>query len=110
MFSRLHTLQTRALLCVNNMLSSLPVDNLGGVNGIYKIWIDVGKLVFKESSENLYILESATAVMRAALDKIKFRENGTSGDCDLFKDLSLSDIEVRYLKIVIISHKLFLDN
>ncbi|KPI94899.1 HEAT repeat-containing protein 3 [Papilio xuthus] len=91
---KLHTLQTRALLCVNNMLSSLPIDNLGGINGIYKIWIDVGKLVFKESSENLYILESATAVMRAALDKIKFRENGKSGECDLFRDLSLSDIEM----------------
>ncbi|CAG4978619.1 unnamed protein product [Parnassius apollo] len=91
---KVHTLQTRALLCVNNMISSLPVENLGGVNGIYKIWVVAGKLVFKQNTDNLYILESATAVMRAALDKIKFRENGKSGQCDLFRDLSLSDIEM----------------
>ncbi|CAH2050454.1 unnamed protein product, partial [Iphiclides podalirius] len=91
---KLLTLQTRALLCINNMISSLPLENLGDVNGIYKIWVDIGKLVFKDKTENLYILESATAVMRAALDKIKFRENGKAGDCDLFRDLSLPDIEM----------------
>lgn len=77
------------------MISCLPVENLGDVNGIYKIWVDIGKLVFSEKMDNLYILESATAVMRAALDKIKFRENGKAGDSDLFRDLSLQDIEVR---------------
>ncbi|XP_068626459.1 HEAT repeat-containing protein 3 [Battus philenor] len=91
---KIYTLQSRALLCINNMISSLPLENLGGVNHIYKIWVDVGKLVFKQSSENLFILESATAVMRAALDKIKFRENGKAGECNLFRDLSLSDIEM----------------
>lgn len=74
------------------MLSSLPIDNLGGVNGVYKIWVDAGKLVFQLNSDNLNLLESATAVMRAALDKIKFQNNGH--ECNLFSDLALTDIEV----------------
>ncbi|PZC79107.1 hypothetical protein B5X24_HaOG216796 [Helicoverpa armigera] len=91
---RLLSLQTRALLCINNLLSTLPIENLGGVNGVYKIWVDTGKLVFKQDADNLNLLESATAVMRAALDKIKFRENGNTNDCSLFSDLALSDIEI----------------
>lgn len=92
--SRLHNLQSGALLCINNMMSTVPIENLGGVNGVYKIWVDAGKLVFKQCAENLTLLESATAVMRAALDKIKFRENGNKSGHDLFKELALSDIEV----------------
>lgn len=76
------------------MLSTLPIDSLGGVNGVYKIWVDAGKLVFKQNSDNLNLLESATAVMRAALDKIKFKENGNVNDCNLFSEMALSDIEV----------------
>ncbi|XP_026319667.1 HEAT repeat-containing protein 3 isoform X2 [Hyposmocoma kahamanoa] len=93
-FKKLYNLQSGALLCINNMISTLPIENLGGVNGVYKIWVDAGKLVFKQSAENLTLLESATAVMRAALDKIKFRENGNYSRLDLFKELALSDIEM----------------
>lgn len=78
------------------MLATLPIENLGGVNGVYKIWVDTGKLVFKQDSENVNLSESATAVMRAALDKIKFRENGNTGDSSLFSELALSDIEVSH--------------
>ncbi|NP_001233145.1 71 kDa protein [Bombyx mori] len=91
---KLQSLQTRALLCVNNMISSLPNASLGGVNGIYKIWVDAGKLVFKQREENLNLLESATAVMRAALDKIKLRDSDKASDISLFNDLAISDIEI----------------
>lgn len=83
------------------MLSSLPIDNLGGVNGVYKIWVEAGKLVFKQSAENLTLLESATAVMRAALDKIKFRENGNTSNTNLFTDLGLTDLEVEYVVLFV---------
>ncbi|GBP75301.1 HEAT repeat-containing protein 3 [Eumeta japonica] len=89
----LHNLQTRALLCVNNMLSILPLKSLSDVDGVYKIWVDAGKLAFKQNTDNI-LLESATAVMRAALDRIKFRENKTN-DGTLFSNLALSDIEVQ---------------
>lgn len=72
----------------------MPIENIGGVNGVYKIWVDAGKLVFKQTTANLTLLESATAVMRAALDKIKFRENGNTSTVELFNDLALTDLEV----------------
>ncbi|XP_045528350.1 HEAT repeat-containing protein 3 [Pieris brassicae] len=94
-YKKIHNLQTRALLCVNNILMALPIDKLGGVNSVYRIWVDAGKLVFKQNSDNLNLVESATAVMRAALDKIKFRENGNiNNDSGLFSDLALTDIEI----------------
>lgn len=89
---KLQNLQTRSLLCVNNMLSSLPIENLGGVNGVYRLWVEAGKMVFKQNSDAV-LLESATAVMRASLDKIKLRENGNT-DNVLFSDLAVSDLEM----------------
>ncbi|XP_032529076.2 HEAT repeat-containing protein 3 [Danaus plexippus] len=94
---KLYSLQTRSLLCVNNMIMTLPLDNLGGINGVYKIWVDAGKLVFKNNSNNFDILESATAVMRAALDKLQgyySAKDRKLDDNNLFKDLALSDIEI----------------
>ncbi|KAL0851138.1 hypothetical protein ABMA28_007003 [Loxostege sticticalis] len=93
-YKKLHNVQTRALLCINNMLSTLPIDSLGGVNRVYKIWVDAGKLVFQQNAENVNLLESATAVMRASLDKIKVKENGDINGCNLFSDMALTDIEM----------------
>lgn len=98
-YKKLLSLQTRALLCINNLISTLPIGNLGGVNGVYKIWLDTGKLVFKQDDENVNLTESATAVMRAALDKIKYRDNANSNDYSLFSDLALSDIEIMLVGI-----------
>ncbi|XP_026758786.1 HEAT repeat-containing protein 3 [Galleria mellonella] len=98
-YKKLQTLQTRALLCINNIISTLPIEGLGGVNGVYKIWVDAGKLVFQQNSDNFSLIESATAVMRAALDKIKLRENGNTSECNLFGDMALSDIEVMLIGI-----------
>ncbi|XP_039758896.1 HEAT repeat-containing protein 3 [Pararge aegeria] len=93
-YKKLHNLQTIALLCINNMLLNLPIENLGGVNGVYKIWVETGKLVFKQNSDNFNVLESATAVMRAALDKIKLKDNEKPTESNLFSDLAISDIEI----------------
>lgn len=70
------------------------------MNGVYKIWVEAGKLVFKQTLENLTLVESATAVMRAALDKIKFRENGNTSSVELFNDLALSDLEVIFITMI----------
>ncbi|XP_050681305.1 HEAT repeat-containing protein 3 [Leptidea sinapis] len=91
---KLKNVQTKALLGVNNMLLTLPVDKLGGIDGIYKIWVDCGKLVFKDNVKNNIFLESATAVMRTALDKIKFRGNGNIQNSSIFNNMALSDIEI----------------
>ncbi|KOB71817.1 71 kDa protein [Operophtera brumata] len=88
---KVHTLQTRSLLCINNMLSALPAEALGGVSGLYKMWTEAGKLVFTENEDNVNLSESATAVMRAALDKMKLNENGNAGDGSFFKDLRIRE-------------------
>lgn len=96
---KLRNLQTRAFLCMNNMILSLPLELMGGINGIYKIWIEAGKLVFKQSSENLELLESATAVMRTTLNRITSLNNIKPTESSLFSDLALSDIELMLMGI-----------
>lgn len=104
------SLQSGALLCINNMLSALPIEHLGGTNGVYKIWVEAGKLVFKQNSDNMTLLESATAVMRAALDKIKFAQNGNKDLDNLFKEIALSDIEVIIITLLSIILSLYFIN
>ncbi|CAH2102481.1 unnamed protein product [Euphydryas editha] len=72
---------------------------MGGINGIYKIWVEAGKLVFKQSSENLQLLEAATAVMRATLNRITLLNNVKPSESNLFSDLALSDIELMFTGI-----------
>ncbi|XP_063822156.1 HEAT repeat-containing protein 3 [Ostrinia nubilalis] len=93
-YKKLHNVQTRALLCINNMLSTLPIESLGGASRVYKIWVDTGKLVFQQNAENVNLLESSTAVMRASLEKLKVKENGDLNGCNLFSDMALTDIEM----------------
>lgn len=75
------------------MLSSLPTENLGGMSGLYKIWTEAGKLVFNQNENNINLSESATAVMRAALDKMKL--NGNDGS--FFNDLKIDHIVVSFM-------------
>ncbi|CAH0727325.1 unnamed protein product, partial [Brenthis ino] len=93
-YKKLVNLQTKALLCINNLLLSLPLENLGGINGVYKIWVEAGKMAFKQNSENLNLLEAATSAMRAGLDKIKLKINENLSETNLFHELALSDIEI----------------
>ncbi|XP_045448424.1 HEAT repeat-containing protein 3 [Melitaea cinxia] len=96
---KLRNLQTRAFLCMNNIILSLPLELMGGIHGIYKIWVEAGKLVFKQSSENLELLESATAVMRTTLNRITSLNNITPSESSLFSDLAMSDIELMLMGI-----------
>ncbi|XP_050346672.1 HEAT repeat-containing protein 3 [Nymphalis io] len=92
---KIHNLQARALLCMNNLLLGLPTDYLGGINGIYRFWVEAGKLAFKQNSKNLDLLEAATAAMRAALNKItNVNRVKIASESNLFSDLALSDIEI----------------
>lgn len=86
---------------MNNLLLSLPLENLGGINGVYKIWVEAGKMAFKQNSENLNLLEAATSVMRAGLDKIKLKINENLSETNLFHELALSDIEVSLFYVYI---------
>ncbi|KAJ9594173.1 hypothetical protein L9F63_014402 [Diploptera punctata] len=68
---KLNTLRCRALLCMNNLLSGLDVQDFGGPINIYQMWLNVGNLIFKSKDlENTAFLEAATTAMRAALQKL----------------------------------------
>ncbi|XP_012263420.2 HEAT repeat-containing protein 3 [Athalia rosae] len=86
---QVHILRCRAFLCLNNLISSLDVDGLGGVDNLYRMWVEIGKVVFKEANPNdIELLESATAAMRAALQKL------VEIHADVFSQLKMIDVHV----------------
>lgn len=53
------------------------------------MWVEIGKVVFKEADQNdIELLESATAAMRAALQKL------VEVKANVFSQLSMFDIQV----------------
>lgn len=93
------TMQSRALLCMNNLIENLPTEIVVGYESVYKIWVESGNMVFKMTHNmiNINILESATFVMRAAIDKLKnnlFQSNNAANITNLFNGLSTNDLQV----------------
>lgn len=85
---QMHTLNCRAYLCLNNLIASLDIDVLGGMENLYGMWVDIGTAVFKNANPNdIELLESATATMRAALQKL------SEAKSNIFNQLTLTDIE-----------------
>lgn len=92
-------MQSRALLCMNNLIENLPTEIVVGYESVYKIWVESGNMVFKMTHNmiNINILESATFVMRAAIDKLKnnlFQSNNAANITNLFNGLSTNDLQV----------------
>ncbi|XP_067004032.2 HEAT repeat-containing protein 3 [Anabrus simplex] len=90
-YKRVITVRCRAFLCLNNILSALDVDDLGGPSNLYKMWVSIGNLVFKQANpSDTELLEAATAAMRAALEKLAKVKS------DLFGQLQESDIQLLF--------------
>ena len=49
----LNTIQTRALVCLNNMLSSIDVDHLGGPEAITLLWSKMIEIAFQNNGRNV---------------------------------------------------------
>ncbi|XP_029043426.2 HEAT repeat-containing protein 3 [Osmia bicornis bicornis] len=85
---QMHTLNCRAYLCLNNLMSSLEIDALGGAENIYRMWNNIGTVVFKDANPtDTELLESATAAMRAALERL------SDAEINVFNQLTLTDIQ-----------------
>lgn len=85
---QVHVLRCRAYLCLHNWISSLDIGILGGVENLYSIWCQIGTFVFKEANMNdIELLESTTAAMRATLQKLAEVEAKT------FSELTPNDIQ-----------------
>ncbi|KZC11750.1 HEAT repeat-containing protein 3 [Dufourea novaeangliae] len=85
---QMHTLNCRAYLCLNNLISCLELDALGGMEKIYRMWVNIGTVVFKDANPNdTELLESATAAMRAILQKL------SEVKPNVFNQLTLTDLQ-----------------
>ncbi len=71
----LRTLRARALLCLNNLVSPLALDDLGGVDGLFQAWVKLGRLCFGEEvgkgeEGDTELHEAATSALRALTQKL----------------------------------------
>ena len=78
----LNTLRTRAFLCLNNLVGSLGIDDLGGADRLFHTWTELGKLCLEsgpaaaaEGAAGAELKESASSAMRAIVHKLAENEN-----------------------------------
>lgn len=77
-----------ALLCLHNLCNTLSTEELGGAEGIYAVWLDLGQQAFMFQGPNDFeSLEATTALMRAALEHLK-------GSPQLFSQMTGNDLEL----------------
>ncbi|GFS89845.1 HEAT repeat-containing protein 3 [Nephila pilipes] len=60
---RLDTVRITALLCLNNVIQKLKVDNLGGPSKLLELWLYLGKLLFEKT--DLADVDQVEAVSRS---------------------------------------------
>lgn len=71
----LNTVQARALICLNNIVSALDTDLLGGEKELASLWTSLFNLTF-EAKAAVFVtneedfLEAATGVLRSVMDKL----------------------------------------
>lgn len=64
-------LQIYALLCCNNLVSSLEITFLGGMDNLHTVWSGLVKLASSQIvMKNLELLEAVTSCMRAVVQKL----------------------------------------
>ena len=71
----LNTLRTRAFLCLNNLVGSLGIDDLGGADRLFHTWTELGKLCLESGPAAAELKESASSAMRAIVHKLAENEN-----------------------------------
>lgn len=89
--NRLSLLRSRAFLCLQNLLAVMDLEELGGCSDLYNMWLETTKLVFEKiKSTDLQLLEAATSVMRAAVQRL------AQAKATQFTSLSSSDLEILF--------------
>lgn len=64
LLKKVYVLRCRACLCVNNLVSMLDIEDLGGADYLYSVWTLLGETMVKQTEEDVF-LEAVTAAMRA---------------------------------------------
>jgi len=93
----LTSLRVRSFLCLNNLVTALPIQSMGGPEALFGVWSNLGILCFKPTSSGNDaavsrseedLLESATSAMRACTQKLQ-----ESKSSSLFSTLDTSDFQ-----------------
>jgi len=64
------TLQTKACLCLNNIVEALTIEDLGGSEELFEVWKKLRDLSMASNDQSEHILEASTSVMRATTQKL----------------------------------------
>ncbi|KAJ1524347.1 hypothetical protein ONE63_010849 [Megalurothrips usitatus] len=87
--NRLELLRSRAFLCLQNLLAVMDLEELGGCNDLYNMWLETTKLVFQQTkADDLQLLEAATSVMRAAVQRL------AQAKATQFSSLNSDDLQI----------------
>ncbi|XP_029712750.2 HEAT repeat-containing protein 3-like [Aedes albopictus] len=86
LLKRVNNLRASSMLCLHNLCNNISADDLGGAEGIYQVWLELGQQVF-QGHQNPKLLEASTSLMRATLEHL--RKNP-----ELFKQMTESDLQL----------------
>ncbi|KAF8782676.1 HEAT repeat-containing protein 3-like [Argiope bruennichi] len=68
---RINTVRCTALLCLNNIIQKLKVDELGGPEKLWNLWLHLGTLLFKKTDLNdTDQVEALTRVLSAVVKQL----------------------------------------
>uniref|UniRef100_W8CCF5 HEAT repeat-containing protein 3 n=1 Tax=Ceratitis capitata TaxID=7213 RepID=W8CCF5_CERCA len=84
--AKVKNLRISSLLCLQNLCNALSSEDMGGVKAIYDVWVELGQQVFK-GPQDVTVMEPATSLMRAALERLKKNK-------ELFSQMADNDLEL----------------
>ncbi|XP_023231299.1 HEAT repeat-containing protein 3-like [Centruroides sculpturatus] len=68
---RIQGIQYRALLCISNIVQCLDMEDMGGVDAVCQIWMNLARLAFKDTDvNNTQMLEASSSAVRAILQRL----------------------------------------
>lgn len=107
---RFEKLEVHALLCINNLVSSLELEVLGGLDNLHTVWQGLVQLTAtKHDGDRDGLLEAVTSAMRAVAHKLAEHESPklfevTSDDLQFLYEMgqqcSCPDVRVNAIRIV----------
>lgn len=84
---RAKLLRVSSIICLQNLCSCMTTDELGGVQAIYDVWLNLGQQIFTAQLQETDVVESSTSLMRATLEHLKKSP-------EFFKSMNESDLQL----------------
>ena len=75
LLKRYETLQSRAFLCLSNIVTAFNVEEVGGGKELFDVWCNLAVLAFQEGQKSDQVLEAATTSMRAIIRKLSLHND-----------------------------------